>query len=101
MHFVLKEKPHDVFVRRGDDLVHRHKIQPRTTDRTSGDRGTTTTTTTTTTVIQVPLLDGSLWSRAIPAHLYRPGQSITVPDLGMPIRGGPRRGNLIVEFYLE
>jgi len=88
MHFVVAEKPHAVFQRRGDDLVYRHAVPPSN----GGSKSTAV-------VVEVPLLDGSLWSRAIPSHLYRPGQSITVPDLGMPIRSGPQRGNLIVEFY--
>jgi DnaJ-class molecular chaperone len=76
--FVLKEKKHPTFVRKGDDLIYRHKVPQSDSHLT------------------ITLLDGSIWSRKIQR---RKGQNkIIVPDLGMPIKGGPSRGNLIIEL---
>jgi DnaJ homolog subfamily B member 4 len=78
--------------RRGNDLIFRHQLDPH--KRNKDEKFVP---------IEVPLLpDGTqVWKRSIPAtsSLLRPGQTLTVPDLGMPIKGGPERGNLIIEFY--
>jgi hypothetical protein len=83
--------------RRGNDLIFRYKLGADPDDlirKTQKDNMVH---------IAVPLLpDGKqVWRRSIPAtsSLLRPGQTLTVPDLGMPIEGGPQRGNLIIEFY--
>ena len=85
--FIVKEKPHPTFIRRGNDLVYRQSL-PKTKSAPLP--------------LKIPLLDGtSFWERTIPAQscFLQPGQSLTVPNLGMPIKGGTARGNLIVEFY--
>jgi DnaJ family protein B protein 4 len=87
--FLVKEKKHSIFERRGDDLIYRHKIL-----RDESKKKTLQLT--------IPLLDGTVWSRIIPgdSSLLRPGQSLTVTDLGMPIKGNSSsRGNLIIEFF--
>ena len=86
--FVVKEKKHGSFKRQNNDLIYRHKLSPRTKQNKEPVQ------------LTVPLLDGSIWSRIIPgdSSLLRTGQKLTVPDLGMPIKGGPAKGNLIIEF---
>lgn len=74
---VVKEKPHPYLERRGDDLVYRIP------------KGST--------VVKVTLPDGELWERRLPRTL-RKGEHVTIPEKGMPIKGGPSRGNLILEF---
>lgn len=79
--FIVKEKKHPRFDRRGDDLIFRHSL-PEKDDLQ----------------LAITLLDGTLWSRKINKRKLRKGESIIVPNLGMPIKGGPSRGNLIIEF---
>lgn len=74
---VVHEKPHATLQRRGNDLVYRvphgHNM------------------------IKLVLPDGEVWERRLPPTL-RKGESITISEKGMPIKGGPERGNLILEF---
>lgn len=74
---IVQEKPHTTFTRRGNDLVY--KVP----------HGTTT--------IKLTLLDGEIWERRLPRSMRR-GEEITIADKGMPIKGGPGRGNLVLEF---
>ena len=79
--------------RSGNDLIFRHQLDPEHVLKKQKFVD-----------ISVVLPDGSQWKRSIPSasssrSLLRPGQKLTVPDLGMPIKGGPERGNLIIEFY--
>ena len=89
--FVVKEKKHATLKRVGDDLIFRHKLVKKKKNDTSSSPVT----------ITVHLPYGETWSRKIAgkSSLLRKGQKLTVPDKGMPIKGGPFRGNLIVEFY--
>jgi len=82
--FIVKEKPHPVFRRKGNDLIYRYKLDAKQEQMQ----------------LKIPLLDGSVWSRVMDSKstIARKGSSLTIPDLGMPIKGGPARGNLIVEF---
>ena len=103
MVFAILEDPHPNLQRRGDDLVYRHRL---------AREGAATRNAADPVELVVPLLDGTTWRRHIPANssLLRAGQSLTVPDMGMPIRkpgtkdtsvtnAAPARGNLIIEFY--
>lgn len=83
--FVVKEKKHALFQRRGDDLIYRYQLEQPSRQ--------------TSLHLDIMLLDGTNWSRTIPVSYLRAGQSLTIPDHGMPIKGGPGRGNLIIEFY--
>eukprot|EP00977_Amphora_coffeiformis_P003874 scaffold768_cov166-Amphora_coffeaeformis.AAC.32 len=74
---VVQEKPHEDLERRGNDLVY--KVP----------EGSLT--------VKIVLLDGEVWERRLPRTL-RKGEHITIADKGMPIKGGPARGNLILEF---
>lgn len=102
MVFVVQEKKHLVFKRVGDDLVYQYHLdksknsQPSphsNTDKASQQHGSSVT-------LDLKLPTGETWSRTIPANsiLLRAGRTCTVPDKGMPIKGGPARGNLIIEF---
>jgi DnaJ-class molecular chaperone len=83
--FVVKEKKHALFQRRGDDLIYRCQLEQPSRQ--------------TPLHLDIMLLDGTKWSRTIPVSYLRAGQSLTIPDHGMPIKGGPEQGNLIIEFY--
>jgi DnaJ family protein B protein 4 len=94
MVFVVRERPHPAFARRGDDLVYRHRLPAGSFPRRP--RGGAATV-----PLKIPMLDGTTWIRELDAAsgLARKGRSITVPGLGMPVRkGGGGRGNLIIEF---
>jgi DnaJ-class molecular chaperone len=84
--FIVREKKHPLFDRRGDHLFYRHVVEKKKDNAPVQ--------------LDITLLDGTVWSRIIPARssLLRPGQSLTLPGMGMPIKGGPERGDLIVEF---
>jgi DnaJ family protein B protein 4 len=83
--FVVKEKKHALFQRRGDDLIYRYRLEQPSRQ--------------TPLHLDIVLLDGTKWSRTIPVSYLRAGQSLTIPDHGMPIKGGPEQGNLVIEFY--
>lgn len=78
--FIVKEKKHPRFVRKGDDLIFRYKLLEDDSQLT------------------IKLLDGTLWSRKIRKRKLQRERHITVPNLGMPSKGGPSRGNLIIEL---
>jgi DnaJ family protein B protein 4 len=84
--FVVKEKKHAHFQRKGDDLIYRYQLEQPSRQ--------------TPLHLSIILLDGiTKWSRTIPVSYLRAGQSLTISDHGMPIKGGPERGNLIIEFH--
>ena len=87
--FVVKEKKHTVLERRGDDVVYRHALDKNK----DNDKPQTPLK------LGVPLLDGTVWAQTIPVSYLRAGQSLTIANHGMPVKGGPTKGNLIVEFY--
>lgn len=74
---VVREKPHPTLLRRDNDLVYR--------------------VATATTTIEVTLPDGEVWKRRLPRTM-RTGDHVTISEKGMPIKGGPARGDLILEF---
>ena len=82
MVFVVQQVPHPTLLREGDDLVYRQRIPH---DASVID-------------IHVTLPDGEEWHKKLStkSSLVRRGQRLTVPDKGMPTKGG--RGNLLIEF---
>jgi len=87
--FVVEEKPHDRFVREGNDLVTRVSIP--LVDALAGEGGKRT----------VEVLDGRKLQVTIPSGVVKPGQQTVVSGEGMPIRqqGSVRRkGDLIVKW---
>jgi DnaJ family protein B protein 4 len=84
--FVIEEKAHDYFERDGDDLIYRCEITEMQAQ--NGPR------------VSIPMLDGEMLTveaeeDEIP---IQDGQSIIVPGKGMPIKGGPQRGDLRIVF---
>ncbi|KAH9950007.1 DnaJ-domain-containing protein [Amylocystis lapponica] len=87
--FVVEEKPHERFVREGNDLTC-HVSLPLV-DALAGDGGKRT----------VEALDGRKLQVQIPHGVVKPGSQITVRGEGMPIRkeGSVRKkGDLIVKW---
>ncbi|CCL99311.1 uncharacterized protein FIBRA_01327 [Fibroporia radiculosa] len=87
--FVVEEKPHDRFVRDGNDLVSHLSIS--LVDALAGDGGKRT----------VEALDGRKLQVTIPSGIVKPGSQTVVPGEGMPIRkeGSTRRkGDLIIKW---
>lgn len=86
--FVVEEKGHPFMDRVGDDLVYRCTVTPK--QATKGVK------------ITIPLPDGELLT--VKAHgddlPIQEGQILKVPDKGMPIKGGPKRGNLLIVFSI-
>lgn len=83
--FVVQEKRHTVFERKGNDLIYRYKI--------SSDNQSPV-------LLNITLPDGEQWKRTLPPNssLLRPGEQLIVNGKGMPIKGGPQRGSLIIKF---
>jgi len=105
MTFIVKEKKHKHFERRGDDLVYKYKLDETTRPRRSDDKVEDSGTSGDHKAVfelSFPLLNGETFHRTLPAtsSLLRRGQSLTIPNLGMPIRKSKGRecGNLIIEF---
>ncbi|KAL7575545.1 hypothetical protein ACA910_020121 [Epithemia clementina (nom. ined.)] len=111
--FVIAEAKHATLERRGNDLVYRHKVVGRNNNKTDDNKkkrkktksasAATTTSVVTDVRLSITLPDGQVWERVVPAsrveRLLKPGESLTVPDMGMPIKDTDERGNLIIEFY--
>mmetsp|Transcript_19160 Transcript_19160/g.52599 ORF Transcript_19160/g.52599 Transcript_19160/m.52599 type:complete len:244 (-) Transcript_19160:447-1178(-) len=122
--FVVEEAPHATLERRDADLIYRHKVVGSSSDgdvddTTSGNprdqkrRGRRKKNPTKEPPqrqsppkpvrLSIALPDGTVWQRTIPAdrvpRIVKAGQSLTVPDLGMPMKGTLERGNLVIEFY--
>lgn len=83
MVFVVKEKPHSYLKRRGNDLWYECKVTKRQAERGAK--------------VKIPLPTGELLEVTAEGPMES-GHVMTVPNKGMPIRGGPRRGNLKIEF---
>lgn len=87
--FVVEEKPHDRFVREGNNLVTH--VSTSLVDALTGDGGKKT----------VEVLDGRKLQVAPPSGIVKPGSETVVSGEGMPIRqqGSVRRkGDLIVKW---
>ncbi|KNZ81768.1 Protein psi1 [Termitomyces sp. J132] len=91
--FVVEEKPHDVFVREGNDLVARVPV-PLVEALTGAPAGARATKT-------VEMLDGRKLQVQLPVGIVKPGQETTVRGEGMPIRKdgvASRKGDMIVKW---
>lgn len=101
--FVVKEKKHPYFQRCGNDLVYRHSLNHHSSTSNQYTDGSSSSSSSSSPPVHlnITLLDGTIWSRTLPgdSSLARPGQHLTIPNLGMPIKGGPEKGNLIIEFH--
>lgn len=87
LHFIVEEKPHPLFVREGDDLVH--TIDLNLKEALTGWKRTVAT------------IDGKQLNidKAGPTA---PGSSDSYPGLGMPISKKPgERGNFIVKYNVQ
>lgn len=86
--FVVEEKEHPFMDRVGDDLVYRCKVTSK--QAATGVK------------ISIPLPDGEVLT--VKAHKdelpIQEGQILTVPGKGMPIKGGPKRGDLLIIFSI-
>jgi DnaJ homolog subfamily B member 4 len=92
MVFVVEEVPHKYLKRDGNDLIYICWLSED--QRQGGIR------------IKVPLPTGETWKRTFPreetpSSFITDGQRVIVENQGMPIKGGPERGNLIVEFRVR
>ncbi|KAK1754782.1 protein psi1 [Echria macrotheca] len=85
--FVVEEKPHPLFVRDGDDLIHTIDLDLK--EALTGWKRTVTT------------IDGKSLSIE-KTNPTQPGSSDTYPGLGMPISKKPgQRGNFIVKYNVK
>ncbi|KAI0822522.1 hypothetical protein BC628DRAFT_1388929 [Trametes gibbosa] len=87
--FVVEEKPHERFVREGNNLIARVKIP--LVDALTGGGGKQV----------VEHLDGRKIQVPVPFGIVKPGQETTLPDEGMPIRkegSVKKKGDLIVKW---
>lgn len=83
MIFMIQEAKHPFLERQGDDLVYTCKLNEK--QATKGAR------------IKIPLPDGELYE-LIPDLPIEPGQVTSIAGKGMPIKGGPERGWLMIKF---
>ncbi|KAK4452279.1 protein psi1 [Podospora aff. communis PSN243] len=85
--FIVEEKPHPLFVREGDDLIHTVDLELK--EALTGWKRTVTT------------IDGKNLS-VEKAGPTQPGSSDTYPGLGMPISKKPgQRGNFIIKYNVK
>lgn len=86
--FVLKEKSHKYLVRKNNDLIWKCNISDSQADKALK--------------LKLPLPDGTtvdvLTEDILP---IRDGDTKLIPGKGMPIKGGPYRGDLIIEFQVK
>jgi DnaJ family protein B protein 4 len=92
MVFVVQQVPHKHLRREGNDLLFTCWISP---ERTATGINVT-----------VPLPTGEVWSQVIPkssddSTAITSGKKLVVSGKGMPIKGGPECGDLIVEFRVR
>lgn len=83
MVFVVKEKPHSFLTWRDNDLFYQCEITQRQAERGAK--------------IRIPLPTGEMFEVKSEGPM-EDGHVMTVPHKGMPIRGGPQRGNLKISF---
>lgn len=86
--FVLKERPHKFLVREGNDLKWKCKLNAKQAE--NGAK------------LRLPLPGEKTFSTLIPEDRLpvRDGDTITIVGKGMPVKGGPERGDLIIEFKI-
>ncbi|KAK0719771.1 hypothetical protein B0H67DRAFT_163971 [Lasiosphaeris hirsuta] len=85
--FIVEEKPHPLYVREGDDLVHNVDLELK--EALTGWKRTITT------------IDGKSLS-VEKAGPTQPGSSDSYPGLGMPISKKPgQRGNFVVKYNVK
>lgn len=87
--FVVEEKPHDVFQRKGPDLTIKKEVSLR--ECLTGCQ------------FVLEHLDGRhLVIKTPPGHIIKPGELLAVDNEGMPLRGFGEhsRGNLFVQFEI-
>jgi DnaJ homolog subfamily B member 4 len=101
MVFEVAEVPHPYLRREGNDLYYTCWIDPSQTQ--GGIK------------VRVPLPTGEVWSRHIPkkdktkkkhggddpVDVLSTGKQLRIASKGMPIKGGPERGDLIVQFRVR
>jgi len=100
MTFVIQEKKHPLLERRGDDLVYRHDLK-KSLHQVPNNNSDNTKTAAGIVKLELVLPDGEVWTRTLAksSSFLRQGQTLTITGKGMPIKGGPERGNLIIEFF--
>lgn len=85
--FVLEERPHDAFVRKGNDLLYTAVVS--LSDALTG------------VAVQINTLDSRILSIPI-AEIIHPGFQKVVPGEGMPLSKAPQqRGDLIISFKVD
>jgi DnaJ family protein B protein 4 len=92
MVFVIRQAPHKYLRREGNDLLFTCWVSPEQTARGVN--------------IKVPLPTGEVWSQVIPkssddSPAITSGKKLVVSGKGMPIKGGPECGDLIIEFRVR
>lgn len=93
MVFIIEELPHQYFERQGDDLYYKHYISESLASSEIN--------------LNVLLPSGEKFSRSVfidsgkSDTLLANGKRLVIPSKGMPIKGGPERGNLIVQFRVR
>jgi DnaJ homolog subfamily B member 4 len=97
MIFEVEEIPHKFLRRQGNDLLFVCWIDE---SQTKGGIQVT-----------VPLPSGDTYQRKIPkmksddrkgsASILSNGEKLVIPNKGMPIKGGPERGDLVIEFRVR
>jgi len=85
MIFVIDEAKHPFLERRGDHLVYKCRLSAKQADKGAK--------------ITIPLPDGELYELKVQDDLpIQQGNKRMISGKGMPIKGGPERGALIIEF---
>lgn len=92
MVFQVQETPHAYLRRHGNDLYYTCWISESQTH--GGIK------------LNVPLPTGETWSKHIPKEgdttvVVPHGKRMVIPSKGMPIKGGPERGDLVIEFRVR
>jgi DnaJ family protein B protein 4 len=90
MVFVIQQAPHKHFLRDGNNLHYTLWITPEQAE----GRGLK---------LKVPLPTGEVWTNTLPKQEkgLTSGHKMVVQGKGMPIKGGPDCGDLIVEFRIR
>lgn len=85
MIFVVEEAKHPFLERQGNDLIYKCQLSEKQANKGAK--------------IKIPLPDRDIYELQVRDDLpIQPGTSLTVADKGMPIKGGPQRGSLIIQF---